>query len=108
MDSQLIYNYIRFEEPKTVLNEILTILQCISPEFATESFTVDYCVADRLYKGEFPGYRACNTDYHNFSHAMHTCLATARFIHGAVLEGIKLPQRDISLTLSAAIYHDSG
>ncbi|HAD05431.1 MAG: hypothetical protein A2091_06910 [Desulfuromonadales bacterium GWD2_61_12] len=108
MDSQQIYNYIRFEEPESVLKEILAILQRISPDFATENFTADYRVADRLYKGEFPGYRACNTDYHNFSHAMHTCLASARFIHGAILEGIMLPQRDISLTLSAAIYHDSG
>lgn len=108
MDSQLIYNYIRYDDPDVVLMEILAILQRISPHFATESFTADYRVAERLYKGSYPGYRACNTDYHNFAHAMHTCLATARFTHGAVLEGIDLPQRDIGLTLSAAIYHDSG
>jgi len=108
MDSQLIYRYIRYEDPETVLREILAILQRLSPDFPTGSFTADYRVADQLYKGDYPGYRACNTDYHNFSHAMHTCLATARFIHGAMLEGIELPHHDISLTLSAAIFHDSG
>lgn len=108
MESQLIYKYLRYEDPETLLKEILAILQRISPSFATKSFVADYRVAEQLYKGTYPGYRACNTDYHNFSHAIHTCLATARFIHGAILCGIDFPERDISLTLSAAIYHDSG
>jgi hypothetical protein len=108
MQGQEIYRLIRFEKPAVAFTEILNILQLISPSFDNSCFERDFRIAERLYHGDYPGYRACNTDYHNFSHAYHTCLATARLIHGAVLDGATLSPRAISLTLSTAIYHDSG
>lgn len=108
MQGQEIYRLIRFEKPAEVLAEILNVLRLISPRFDSSSFERDFRVADRLYRGLYPGYRACNTDYHNFSHAYHTCLATVRLIHGATLDGASLHPRTISMTLSAAVYHDSG
>ena len=61
-----------------------------------------------LYHGNFPGYQACNTDYHNLSHTMDILLATARLMDGkALLEGSW--QADLSRDLyMAALLHDAG
>ncbi len=38
----------------------------------------------RLYKGEFPGYHACETDYHDIQHILEVTLAMARLMDGCV------------------------
>lgn len=61
-----------------------------------------------LFKGEFSGYHACDTDYHNLRHTLAVFLATARLIDGRTVE--KLPFKfDIARDLLlAALFHDTG
>jgi hypothetical protein len=63
---------------------------------------------ERLYSGNFPGYRACNTGYHDFRHAIEAFLAMSRLIHGAVLDSESISERQIITALIAAILHDVG
>jgi hypothetical protein len=62
----------------------------------------------RLFRGEYPGYRSSNTKYHDFEHALSVVLATARLIHGCSRDGLTFAARDILLTLIAALLHDVG
>ena len=61
-----------------------------------------------LYEGEFPGYRACNTKYHNFSHSIDTLLASVRLMDGYNLVNTPLPV-DLSVKLMvSSLLHDTG
>ena len=62
----------------------------------------------RLFRGEFPGYRKCNTEYHDLKHTTDTFLATARLIHGAIADGHRFSERSARLGLISALMHDTG
>ena len=91
-----------------VLNEVLEILKRISSDFNTEPISNVFDAVERLYRGDFAGYRACNTGYHDFRHAIEACLAMSRLIHGAVLDNESFSERQIITALIAAILHDVG
>jgi hypothetical protein len=91
-----------------VLNEVLEILKRISSDFNTEPVSYVFDAVGRLYRGDFAGYRACNTGYHDFRHAIEALLAMSRLIHGAVLDNESFSERQIITSLIAAILHDVG
>jgi hypothetical protein len=62
----------------------------------------------RLFGGKYPGYRACNTFYHDLEHTTDTLLAMARLMHGAVVQGMRLDGRSLHIGLIAALLHDTG
>ena len=63
---------------------------------------------DQLFRGQYPGYRSSNTKYHDFEHTISVVLATARLIHGCVVDGLEFQPRNILLTLIASLLHDVG
>ena len=97
-----------FDSADDLLHEVLEILSLIASDFDTRPLREVFDAAQRLYRGDFPGYRACNTGYHDFRHAMDTFLAMARLIHGAVLTDEFFSERQIITALTAAILHDAG
>lgn len=62
----------------------------------------------RLFRGEFPGYRASSAKYHDLRHTLSVFLATARLAHGASCAGQELSLRGTELLLAAALLHDTG
>jgi len=95
--------------PDAVLDEILAIVHHIDPAFKdTANIRLAFLETVRLYKGDFPGYRACNTEYHDLRHTTDTALTMTRLIHGAVLEGHQVDRRQIVLGLITALFHDAG
>ena len=79
---------------EAVLNEVLEILRMISSDFDTAPVRNVYEAAERLYSGNFSGYRACTTGYHDFRHAVESFLAMSRLIHGAVLDNPSIENHD--------------
>ena len=95
-------------DPHAVMAEVRSIVKGIFPDF-------DFARLDRafedillLFAGKMPGYRACNTRYHDLKHTTDALLAMARLIDGAVLSSEPLSERDINLGLIATLFHDSG
>jgi len=90
------------------LAEIKNILLLIDPP--PDPSPVEKVFADvlRLFRGEFPGYRASNTKYHNLAHTCSTALATARLIHGLHVQGQVFSPRIVQLCLIGALFHDTG
>ncbi len=61
-----------------------------------------------LFSGRFPGYHACDTDYHDIRHTTDVLLATARIADGVFLErGAFAPELAQGLFI-AAVCHDTG
>ena len=95
--------------PDAVLNEILAIIHLVAPDFKdTATLRLAFLETVRLYKGEFPGYKACNTEYHDLRHTTDTALTMSRLIHGAFLDGHLFHNRQLLLGLIAALFHDAG
>lgn len=62
----------------------------------------------RLFRGEYPGYRGCTTEYHDFDHTLDVFLAAARLIHGVQAGGRPIGKEAAGLGLTAALMHDTG
>jgi hypothetical protein len=65
----------------------------------------------RLYRGEFPGYGKCDTQYHDIQHVLDVTLAMARLLDGYERsrgEGRAIGERNFQLGVICALYHDMG
>ena len=96
------------DSPEASHEEVLTILKLISPELKTHSINSVLKLVLDLYSGKYPGYRACNTEYHDLKHTIETYLAMARLIHGDAVEKHRFSDRQIVLGLISALLHDAG
>ncbi len=99
---------LQIDSPDALLKEAGTILHLMSPDFDMAPVNAVFGVTRRLFAGKYPGYRACNTRYHDFFHTAGVFLAMTRLIHGAVLSGNIIADRYILLGLTAALFHDAG
>ena len=103
-----LYNLIPMDSPQAVLCEVIEMYDLILPDFDAAPVTSAFNTTVALYKGNFPGYRSCNTKYHDLRHTTDTFLAMARLIHGAILDGEIFTDRLIILGLITALLHDAG
>lgn len=65
----------------------------------------------QLYRGELPGYVACDTGYHDLQHTMDVTLASARLIDGyerSQKKGDSLGEELFVFGILLALFHDSG
>jgi hypothetical protein len=63
-----------------------------------------------LYRGEYPGYYACDTPYHDIQHVLDVTLAMARLMDGAAraTDVRVLTERLFRFGIVTALYHDCG
>lgn len=65
-------------------------------------------VACSLFEGSFPGFHACDTEYHDAKHTIAVTLAIARLLDGRNAErGAYAPELASDLVV-AALFHDAG
>lgn len=75
---------------------------------ALQTLVTDVCA---LYRGEWPGYEACQVRYHSLGHALDVALAAARMMAGwnrRHPRGPRLGQEEFLLGITAALLHDAG
>lgn len=66
---------------------------------------------EKLFEGEFKGYKACDTFYHDKQHTLDMTLALARLIEGYQQTNTKENQFSAdyaAIGIITALYHDSG
>jgi hypothetical protein len=107
-DSNRLYELTDTNSPAETLSEIKNILRLVDP--SSDPSLIEQIFADiiRLFNGEFSGYKASNTKYHNLEHTCSTTLAAARLIHGLHVQGQVFSQRLVQLCLIGALFHDTG
>ncbi len=95
-------------KPNNVLREVRRIFSChYSPRHFSEVRRCYTLIVD-LFQGRFPGYKACNTEYHDLHHTLDVFLATARLIDGYNLKRKGLSSSSAINLLQAALFHDAG
>ena len=107
-DNNILYDLTDTNSPAETLAEIKNILLLIDPSLDPSPIEKIYEDTIRLFNGEFPGYKASNTKYHNLEHTCSTALATARLIHGLHVQGQVFSPRLVQLCLIGALFHDTG
>jgi hypothetical protein len=103
-------NRIDTTEPGAVAGEIGRIYERLYQRDAPGNLAQAFGDLARLYRGEFPGYHSCDTDYHDIQHVLDVTLAMGRLMDGCVRVGngttISAPQ--FALGIVTALFHDSG
>lgn len=66
---------------------------------------------DRLFTGRFPGYKGCDTTYHDMQHTLDMTLAVARLVVGyerSVEPNDRLGAARAQMAIITSLFHDSG
>lgn len=110
MDSSFLTldHHAKIVRPRQVFPEVKKIVSLIAPDFDLSRIKAVYQDIVSLFKGAYPGYRKCNTGYHDLPHTEDCLLQMARLIHGAQINGLPFSDRGINLGIIAALMHDSG
>ena len=103
-----LYDLVDLANPQSVLNELKYIVSLMVNDFDHAMLEQIYADIKMLFEGDFPGYRASNTKYHDLEHTSSVVLASGRLIHGAFAEGHSFSAKTIFLGLVGAIFHDIG
>jgi len=101
---------IRTTDPLEVSGEIGRVFHSLYPTASPVVIERGLRDATRLYRGEFPGYAACDTSYHNLQHTLDVTLAMARIMAGweRGASGIVLGPDLFRFGVLAALFHDAG
>jgi len=99
---------VNMNDHRKVLDEVRTILRSINPRFDFSRLDRAHSIVSDLFAGRYPGYRGCNTLYHDLSHTIEIMLAMTRLIHGAMVEGADLTEKHVNLGVISALMHDTG
>jgi hypothetical protein len=99
-----------FESGKTSdpLDEIITLVSRICPKTDCTLLRKVHDEVTAIFSGNYPGFEASVTKYHDLRHTYSVVLATIRLFHGLYHEGRHLPEELIVQGLLSAYFHDSG
>lgn len=90
------------------LDEVVELISQICPEIDCGLVRRVHGDVTAIFSGNYPGFEASITKYHNLRHTYSVVLATMRLFHGLYHEGRNLPDELILQGLLSAYFHDSG
>lgn len=98
-------------DPASVCVAVAAILRRRYPEAEQGVLSRLFTDFDRLYRGRYPGFFACETEYHDIQHVLDVTLACARLIDG--YESTRPPSSRLGpqlalVGIAVALFHDSG
>lgn len=102
---------VKTTDPKDVNQEIDRIFLDLYPGATTKALDRAFGDADQIYRGDMPGFFACDTAYHDIQHVLDVTLAMARLIDGYERSrvGTDPMGRDLfQLGVITALFHDVG
>lgn len=104
-------NTVRVSDPRAVCPAVCALLQRLYPAAPPAPVQRAFDTFARLYAGTLPGYRGCDTWYHDAQHSLDCTLAMARLLDGyerSVPAAERLGPRRAALGVMIALFHDAG
>ena len=104
-------NRIQTTDAGAVRREIARLFRLLYPGAAHMAMDRAFDDIGKLYAGDYPGYCACDTGYHNLQHVMDVTLAMARLMDGYERSRSGTPAfgvRFFQLGVITALFHDIG
>lgn len=91
-----------------MVEECIEITESFLQKTARSELRFRWNMTTDLFEGRFPGYQACNTEYHDYNHTCDVFCATIRLYDGANSQGHTIDSDLLLDTCTAALLHDSG
>jgi hypothetical protein len=104
-------NRINTTDPVCVKLEVVRIFRSLYSRNQAPMLSRAFDDVVRLYRGEFPGYTACDTEYHDLQHILDVTLAMARLLDGyerSRADARAIGERLFQLGVICALFHDMG
>ncbi len=102
-------NAVRTTDVSAVVQEVRNIYVDLFSKSGAGNLAQPFRDFEALYNGDFPGYHACDTGYHDVQHVLDVTLAMARLLDGYKQAGREtLDERQFRLGVILALYHDCG
>jgi hypothetical protein len=103
-------NRVQTTDPRDIRYEIGRIFTKLYPASCDSAIARAIDDAARLFRGEYPGYSACDTGYHDLQHTLDVTLAMARIMAGYIGQGHgpAIDADHFAFGIAAALFHDAG
>lgn len=104
-------NRINTTDPVCVKLEVIRIFNSLYSRNQAPALAQAIDDVTRLYRGEYPGYAKCDTEYHDIQHVLEVTLAMARLLDGYQRSrgnGPAISERLFQLGVICALFHDCG
>ncbi|MHC4870948.1 MAG: hypothetical protein ACYTFY_03810 [Planctomycetota bacterium] len=95
-------------DPRAVLAAARDIVKLMHKDCKFNDLEHVYADIRDIFEGRYPGYKKCNTEFHDFKHTTDVFLAMVRIMNGGFHEGIKFTEHEINLGMFSALFHDVG
>ncbi len=95
-------------DPDVVWGKAMDIIIRISPDYDFSQIRGIFNDVMILFHGDYPGYSAIKTQYHNLPHTLDVLLCSLRLMRGMHVSGIHFSDDDISMVMIATLMHDVG
>ena len=104
-------NKVQVSNPSSVRDAVHKLFSQAFPGASFDKLWLAFYDFERLFTGRFPGYRGCDTTYHDVQHTLDMTLALARLVTGyerSVEPGDRLGPRRAQMAIVTSLFHDSG
>jgi len=104
-------NAVQVSNPVAVRNAVHALFSETFPGYSFDRLWLAFYDFERLFTGRYPGYRGCDTTYHDMQHTLDMTLALARLVAGyeqSVEPSDRLGARRALMAVVTALFHDSG
>lgn len=94
--------------PDVVWRKATEVIRRISPDYDFALVRSIFEDVLHLFHGEYVGYTAIKTLYHDLPHTLDVLLCAVRLMHGIHVSGTPMRDEDITLIMIATLMHDVG
>jgi len=104
-------NQVNVTDSESVCKEVCLLLGSLYPKRSMATIRRAFQITSDLFQGNYPGYRPCDTPYHDLQHTLDVTLAMARLLYGHEIStdrSSKLGFDMVMLGIVVALFHDSG
>ena len=104
-------NTVQVSNPVAVRNAVNALFAETFPGTSFDKLWLAFYDFERLFTGRYPGYKGCDTTYHDMQHTLDMTLALARLVAGyerSVEPPDRLGAARAQMAIITSLFHDSG
>ena len=104
-------NTVQVSSPAAVRDAVRKLFSETFPGASFDKLWLAFYDFERLFTGKFPGYKGCDTTYHDMQHTLDMTLALARLVVGyerSAERPDRLGPSRTQMAIITSLFHDSG
>ncbi len=104
-------NTVQVSNPAAVRDAVQDLFAGVFPGASFDKLWLAFYDFERLFTGRYPGYKGCDTTYHDVQHTLDMTLALARLVAGyerSVEPAERLGSKRAQMAIITSLFHDSG